>query len=301
MLLLLSPENFTEIPFQLSDDAFMEVSLSQLFDFSSGVVEDTFDYESISNQHKSRAIHFLSIKSMKYFVDGSLKEELWEDYVKLELLKSKAKENNLPKNSSLKAIKLELKKSIDEDKFVRNGDYLLLTRGDPKGYSFLELSKDVEERFGFVPNNQFIVARPRPAYEIINSMPSIEYLHKCVLGPLVDNYLSRYDENSEENDGKVGKKDFFDLKIKQQLELQEKANLDMTEELNFEVLNKKFTKKNRVSIGNLQKIRVRIPKSTFDQEYLLNRLKKFQTEYDSAKFKLLNMQEALWGSLTKIV
>jgi hypothetical protein len=162
----------------------------------------------------------------------------------------------------------------------------------------LELSNEINQRYAFVPNNQFIVVRPRPIHGVMESIPSNEYLHKCVLQPLLESQLLKYDPEKEKDENNMD--GFFSIKQKQQKELQEKAQSDNLEEINYEVLNKKYSSKNRVSISTLKKMKVRLPKSARGQMELLEKLKKFEEEYAAAEFKLLNIKESLGASLKQI-
>ena len=298
MLFLLGPENLEGLKFQLEESDFVEVALRDLFDFNSGIIEETFNYTKIEKQFGNRLVHFLSIKGVRFFVDGSLKEELFKEYLKVEELKYKVKKGTIKDAEINKNKHKELKSELDEDKIIKNGDYLLLTRGDPKGYSFLELSEEINQRYAFVPNNQFIVVRPRPIHGVLESIPSNEYLHKCVLQPLLEFHLSKYVSEKEKDENNMD--GFFSIKQKQQKELQEKAQSDNLEEINYEVLNKKYSSKNRVSISTLKKMKVRLPKSARGQMELLEKLKKFEEEYAAAEFKLLNIKESLGASLKQI-
>lgn len=150
-------------------------SIGDLFEIFSGIIEE--NHKSVLEDTEEEVV-FLRINSLK---DHEYK------YKRFELVESDRSKKSL-KQSSIQ------QKAIRKDKLLNKEDYLVYTKGVPKGFSMLNNS--ISESKKLVASHQFICLRPRT--ELIEA--HLPYLH-LVLDVFVEKKLEQIFRAKEEIKG----------------------------------------------------------------------------------------------------
>lgn len=181
------------------NDEFKEYSFRDLFDLQTGIVEDKYLPKSAKNKYN---IEFLKINSFNE--DGSLAE----------IMKSPIAQKKFGKVGNATNAKKNELKEVSEEKIIQENDFLIYTRGKPRGFSAHKFSKDLNPKY--VATHHFIYLRPRLNVLDIN----LSYLHLMVdlfiQKQLTENYERKIIKNkSSQNIGNsISIKELKDLKIK---------------------------------------------------------------------------------------
>jgi hypothetical protein len=190
--------------------------IKDLFEVFSGIVEDNHLPILEGTQDE---ITFLRINSLK---DQKFK------YKRFELV-----ESNRSKDSLLESTKQDStqKSAVKKSKILNKADYLIYTRGIPKGFSMLNNS--ISESKNLVASHQFICLRPK--MELIDVY--LPYLH-LVLDVFVEKKLDQIFKEKEEIKGnKYGAFNSITIKELGKMELAILNSVDSQKKV-FEQYNK---------------------------------------------------------------
>lgn len=201
-MLLLIPKHMLEcptIPYADKSDL-----LGNLFDIRLGLIEDR--YLHLTRENK-QPVYFITAKSFTdvpnkkredIYLSNSLEQlkQLDPEWTKLINNNDLAKKNQL-KDLDEKGIIDENKSYIKESRLLKNHDFLISIRGEPNGYSLLNIAEI--EKYNFVPSHYFVRLNPRYPGNF-----HMEYLH-LIIEQFIKHKLVESFENMRNKTKEMGK------------------------------------------------------------------------------------------------
>ncbi|QOW09770.1 hypothetical protein Q73A0000_05005 [Kaistella flava (ex Peng et al. 2021)] len=186
------------IDFKDKNDETKEYSFGDLFDLQAGIVEDKYSAITTDQQEK---VEFVKINS--FTEDGVLMMEHQSENPK-EISRTKAK------RKTAKDVQL---KTVTESKVIQENDFLIYTRGKPRGFSGKKFLMDADKNY--VATHHFIYLRPR-----VNVLDiDMTYLHLMLdlytRKDLTENYERKINEKrwTQNMGNSISIKELKDLKI----------------------------------------------------------------------------------------
>lgn len=225
-----------------------QVPLSSLFHFFTGIQEDLYSLEAINNFGPDTTVSFLNIKCFD-FVNEHLQFTPGSWIVYNEKLNEK---KNIDTDNETKKKNKILRNEIPLDKKLQKEDFIISTKGVPRGISLYEIFEEFDGRYVFIPTNQLIVARP---HEEIKEKFWPQYLHMILDAALFAE----------------GKKN-VDIDFSNKKEQRYSADIKLTK-------------------SKLMEINVNVQPNKDDQEYQVNIFKEFKEAVIKSRNNLNHFQD----------
>lgn len=189
-------------------------SLSEVFDFFVGIQEDLYDISKESNICQVNGeVRVFDARVLNLALDTEDKllpeERLNAYFEELDIKKSKKVKKKLKVN--------KLRDEIKPTQFLKKEDFVIFTKGYPRGLSMWNFLDQLKIKL--VPNNQFIIARPKIFGDPNNFDLPIRYAHKCILEPLVhfglqDIYKEKKKDKPSSSFNTITIKELNDFKVR---------------------------------------------------------------------------------------
>lgn len=236
--------------------------ISDLFDVTSGILEERYLDFYVNEVGVKQDVRFIRMDTIRENENTIKLPELRE---KIERnLEEKAKIISDGKQYKTDRVKV-VQKEIPLEKILKPNDYLISTRGNPRGISLsdydFKLYSDIYSNL--VPTHHFIVLRPKAAI-IENKMISIQLLH-LVLNLVVENvFKPNYAEKIEE------------IKKQKQAQAVKNKNIIRRSAASF------FAS---VKVDEVKERELNLPISPETQNAVFNKLKELEEEKRRAEMK----------------
>jgi hypothetical protein len=236
--------------------------ISDLFDVTSGILEERYLDFYINEAGVKQEVNFIRMDTIR---GNENTFKLPDGREKIDsALEEKAKvisEDNPKKSNRVKVNQ----KEIPLEKILKPDDYLISTRGDPRGISLMNyestLFSDIYSNL--VPTHHFIVLRPKAAI-IKNKLISIQLLH-LMLNLVVENvFKTNYAEKIEE------------IKKQKQAQAVKNKNIIRRSAASF------FAS---VKVDEIKERELNLPNSHETQYAVFNKLKELEEEKRRAEMK----------------
>ena len=191
-MLLLIPKHMQECsPIPATDKSDL---LGNLFDIRLGLIEDR--YLHLTKESKEH-VYFITAKSFTdvpnkkredIFLSNSLDQlkrldPEWTKLISNNELAKKNQEKDLDEKGNID----EKKNHIKESRFLKNHDFLISIRGEPNGYSLLNVTEI--KKYNFVPSHYFVRLSPRYPGNF-----HMEYLHLIIEQFIKHRLVERFED-----------------------------------------------------------------------------------------------------------
>ena len=244
--------------------------ISDLFDVGSGLLEERFLNYYINESGEKQEIGFIRMDFIRGIDDAlELPEQRKKIERNLEEKSKKIREDKPTKSERTKA----LQKEIPFEKILRRDDFLISTRGEPKGISLLDYEYTLYNNL--VPTHHFIVLRPKAAL-IRSNMISIELLHMMLKLIVEKIFKENYEEKIKE------------IKKHKQEQVSENKNIVRRSAASF------FAS---VKVDEVKEKEICLPVSPIVQNLVLSKLKECEEEKRKAIMKLNFWQGKLFEKI----
>ena len=232
--------------------------IADLFEVNSGLLEERFLNYYTDDSGQKKEIGFIRMDTIRENDDAV---ELPEQRRKIELeLEEKAK--RMTDGKPKKTDRIKVQKEIPPEKILKSDDFLISTRGEPKGISLLNF--EFNDFSNLVPTHHFIVLRPNAAL-IKNKMMSVELLHMMLKLIVEKIFKEKYKEKIEQ------------IKKHKQEQATENKNIIRRSAASF------FAS---VKVDEVKEKEINLPVSPEIQKTVLKKLKEYEEEKRNAIMKL---------------